>query len=666
MNSTIETGNVHRHVKAPGKLHSQNGRRILIAALVIASVGIFISSSTVVEAAVPWYVTVGETTIAGAAIGGAFGGPIGAVGGAIAGAAVGALIAYQIGHSAKGYTPSVNMSPQIQDQIIQAYNTISETENIGFTTSSLVNTSYYYFAQEVESFATRYINTSLNQSELMLMAGIYAQLDGIQISVVRPMATELMFLQQYELENYAGASSTEQATFVPAITNSGKTGNSINLGDYYYLNQNNSIYFWTSGYVELKNIFTGNITNVSASLSSVTDTTPYIDYNTVHYVRTVSGSTIINALYGGINYLSTSKRLNLTGSIYQVVKENGIITTDGLSLGSNWNGQIQNYFTLANTYMFVNMNTASNSLAEGSAGIVNTTSSSSIYQSATSANNYNALDIVTFGSSPAPYYISSSDNIQANISLEPYTNMINTLNTAVSNAYSSAEAYITMLRDLGYTNYSQIPANETIPFPSWSVPLSLLNNHFNETQLMAMYYAYLESLNATFHNNNNKLPANWTFNDTKFLNSFTIETGILNITNSFDGYHNITGEFMIETNSQHMNFAVGHTTKFTALTPIVAINATLGDPTYISGDLIEASPNSTIYVTALSVNGTSVTSTSIYPAPITVVISPFVSPVTQHNGGFFMQKEGPLATWEWILIGLISVVAVAAIFERRD
>lgn len=123
---------------------------------------------------------------------------------------------------------------------------------------------------------------------------------------------------------------------------------------------------------------------------------------------------------------------------------------------------------------------------------------------------------------------------------------------------------------------------------------------------------------------------------------------------------------MVETNSQHINFALGKTTKFTALTPIIAINASLGDPTYISGDLIEASPNSTLYVTALSVNGTSVTSTSIYPAPITVVLSPYIAPIQQHNGGFFMNRIGPLQTWEWLLIGVIALAGVAAIYERRD
>ena len=263
-------------------------------------------------------------------------------------------------------------------------------------------------------------------------------------------------------------------------------------------------------------------------------------------------------------------------------------------------------------------------------------------------------------------YAFTGFNYSALFNITLPANLIKTLQNTLADSYASAQSYVQMLRNFGFTNYSQIPANETIPFPSWSVPLNMLNGHFNETQLLAMYYAYLNSLNATFHNHNNHLPTNWTFNDTQFLNAFTIETGTLNLTNSFDGYHNITGEFMIETNSQHMNFAVGQTTKFTALTPIVAINATLGDPTYISGDLIEASPNSTIYVTALSVNGTAVTSTSIYPAPITVVISPFVSPVTQHNGGFFTNRYGPLAGWEWALIGLVTVVGIIAVFERRD
>ena len=76
--------------------------------------------------------------------------------------------------------------------------------------------------------------------------------------------------------------------------------------------------------------------------------------------------------------------------------------------------------------------------------------------------------------------------------------------------------------------------------------------------------------------------------------------------------------------------------------------------------------NGTFYTEAISLNGTSVSSYTISPVTIQYVLPHTVQIGKLSNGGFFVQKEGPLATWEWILIGLISLVAVAAIFERRD
>ena len=698
MNSTIETGNVHRHVKAPGSTHSQNGRKILIAVLVIASVGIFISSATVVQAEVPWWVTVGSDTVTGAVVGAAAGGPIGALAGAVGGATIGALTVYFFNHPSNGIQQSTfNETPYALDTMEQAYQALTTATDTGVTTSSLVNTSYYYFAQEMESLAVRYINTSLNETQLALASGIYQQLDNIQSMTLTPQIKAYMFLDQYGLQNMAGSSTTGETSFNLQM---GLIGIPITNDNYYFIDANNSFAFWTSGYVKLQNVFTGNIVNISETLPTI-QTESYIysqpstgNYFEYHPIMPSLTQGYASTNFGFSNGYSTSTAIttqnipipqftyvtNTTNKtqpfagLYKVISSSGEVTTSSLSLGNSWSGTIQNSIDWT-PIVFGTNGTLNTGIASRTSVATISPSNNQQYTIDNSWKNPvstlpsyypNGAGVEGFDTTNGAYVDFNAYNQIALFNFTLPTHLMSTLQNTLSDAYSSAQTYVQMLRNFGYTNYSQIPANETIPFPSWSVPLNMLNGHFNETQLLAMYYAYLDSLNATFHNNDNRLPANWTFNDTKFLNSFTIETGILNITNSFDGYHNITGEFMIETNSQHMNFAVGQTTKFTALTPIVAINATLGDPTYISGDLIEASPNSTIYVTALSVNGTSVTSTSIYPAPITVVISPFVSPVTQHNGGFFMQKEGPLATWEWILIGLISVVAVAAIFERRD
>ena len=213
MNSAIETRNVHRHVRAPGKAHSQNGRKILIAALVIVSVGIFISSATVVQADVPWWVTVGSDAVTGAVIGAAAGGPLGAVAGAISGAAIGGLTLYFFNHPAKGpQATSFNMTPYSYDTMAQTYNGLTEMANAGLTTSSLVNTSYYYFAQEMESLAIRYINTSLNETQLALASGVYQQLDNLQAMSLTPLIKAYMFLDQYGLQNMAG-SGPSQLTF---------------------------------------------------------------------------------------------------------------------------------------------------------------------------------------------------------------------------------------------------------------------------------------------------------------------------------------------------------------------------------------------------------------------------------------------------------------------
>lgn len=658
-------------------------KKLALTAVMVAVV--LVAVPAIAAAQTPWWVTVGSDTVTGAVVGAAAGGPIGALAGAVTGAAIGGLTVYFFNHQAKGpQANSFNDTPYAYDTIAQAAQQINTATNTAYTTSSLMNASYYYFSAEMESLAVKYINTSLNESQLAIASGTYQQLDNIQAMSLTPIIRAYMFLNQYGIEQMAGSSSSQNTFLLQA----GYAGIIPTVNNYYYIDNNNTFAFWTNGSLEFQNVFTGNIIYVNDTLNTINiEDMPFsTSYMAPAYTATGSiyglnpsgqqGYTTSPAAYGyntGVGATSTigvpsfapkivsvNKSQALSG-LYKLISTTGTITTSALSLGSNWNGNIGNSFAWTPISFNTNYATGSSVYYTNSSIVISV-----------STNQQNTLDAhyKTYTTLPSWYPANvnryNGNEISALFNITLPTQVITTENTVLSDAYSSAQTYVQELHNFGYTNYSQIPANETIPFPSWAVPLNLLNGHFNETELMAMYYAYLQSLNGTFHNNNNKLPSNYTFNDTQFLNAFTIETGTLNLTNSFDGYHNITGEFMVETNSQHINFALGKTTKFTALTPIIAINASLGDPTYISGDLIEASPNSTLYVTALSVNGTSVTSTSIYPAPITVVLSPYIAPIQQHNGGFFMNRIGPLQTWEWLLIGVIALAGVAAIYERRD
>ena len=75
--------------------------------------------------------------------------------------------------------------------------------------------------------------------------------------------------------------------------------------------------------------------------------------------------------------------------------------------------------------------------------------------------------------------------------------------------------------------------------------------------------------------------------------------------------------------------------------------------------------NGTFYTEALTVNGTSTSSFTVSPVTIQYVLPHTVS-IGKLNNGFFFSKTAGLQNWELILAGIITVIGIAIVFDRKD
>ena len=500
---------------------------------------------------------------------------------------------------------------------------------------SLTNSSFYYFAQEMEAVGQRYINSSFNESQLELSSGVLLQMAKIMQPVLAAIGYSYVELSNWGLESMAGPSTTDE--FVLGTEAPTLSGEKLTPG-YYMLDGNNSYFYIQNLTMTWKNAFTGN---------TCTFKTPTKSSITTYTYGTNTAGNLLEA--SQTSPLAGYTKTNMTG-LYQLVSYSGADNsqpyTDALYLGSNWwSNDVPN--NMAYNTFFLEAGDGYNSAAGYSVPrdclVLNPSASPGIYQRITSNNGGT-------GSSLQYNYLTDY-----NFTEGPISSMFTTANNAFNNAYSAYEVMIAQYEALGIYNFSQIPANETIPFPSWFVPASMLNGSFNETELYALYVAYLDSLNNTFHNEKH-LTGNDSINQTLF-GGFAQESGTLNLSNNYSGHKEINGTFLIEINQGKLHFQVGQKTTFTSQTPVIVINGYYGDPTYINGSLIQASANSTFYTTAIIVNGTSESQYTLSAQLIKVYLYPPGNLTSFPTSAFILSKSFT----EYLIIAVLVIVVLAAV-----
>ena len=594
--------------------------------------GYFSGHALVKLSGVPWWYTVGSSALAGASIGFIVGGPIGALVGGIAGGIVGAIIAYFFGSSGPQSAQQLALIEQEQSNtMVGVMNQINEAISLISVINSLTETSYYYFAQEMEAVAERYMNSSFNESQLLISSGVLNQIAHILQPVLDVIGYSYVELYNFELDSSAGPTTSACSGYGFDVQNP-LSGMPLDTGQYYWLDGNNTYFYGKSLNVEWQNAFTGAINYVNSTVKTS------VTYE--YYPTTATGCYVYP---GGTSYLDGYIKSNLTG-LYKLVSVSagqGSAFTDAISMGTNWNGPLDSEISFNQNKMY----------AGDQYDAAGTYTARVVYRlnpSSTSGLTQGTCDLGGTATNQVLYCY--------NYNTSQIGQVISTSNTAFTNSYESASTFINKLEGLGYTNYSQIPANETIPFPSWFVPASMLNGTFNETELYALYVAYLESLNNTFHHEK-QLTGNDSINQTIF-GGFAQESGTLNLSNSYSGHKEINGTFLIEINQGKLNFQVGQKTIFTAQTPVIVINGYYGDPTFINGSLIQASANSTFYTTAIVVNGTSEQSYTLSGQLIKVYLYAPGNLTPIPSLGVFLTSK---IFEEYLIIAVLVIVILAAV-----
>ena len=613
-----------------------SSRFLIVVAVGLVAFGLIATPAIASASSPPWWVT----TVG--AVGGGIAGTIATGGtpiGAIAGATAGALLAdylYSITQTqskgSSGFTTSQE-TQYLNSVTNSTIDTLILQNASAITQKDLTTTSYYYFAQLMDTMVPYFLsNSTLNETYMGWDSGLYASLDNLSISEIYPLNTVLFNYYNWLAQNsYPSSSATTFADWTPSVV-----GSQIAVGNYYFITSNNNFYFQSNFSMTLKNIVNGTSITVKYNVNQPLAIMTYESSGgpTGAITQAISTPTIVNARQLGIvsaeymiTALSTSPRPMIkseySGTFY--TNPNPNVYTDAIQLTST--GSPDNNYVISDMSSF-------------------------------SGTDFIFGEIANTNGPVVQY----SNNFISNIQI-----YISEIYSMINNAYTSANAYFNQLKSLGYNSASQVPPSLLYVTPSIFVPTAILNSTFNATELQSLYIAYLLQLKSWLNETSkHTLQANMTIDNTTFDNGFVQVYGNLeqNVTSAgvtTHHYYNNTW-FVPLINLGHWPFKVGTWTNITNNSP---------DPNFLvvsgtdSGTLINV-VNGTFYTEAISVNGTSVASYTISPVTISYVLPQTVQIGKLSNGGFFMQKEGPLATWEWILIGLISLVAVVAIFERRD
>ncbi len=615
--------------------HRALSRKALIGVLLVVGVAaIIVAVPTLVVAASPsppWWVT--DIAVVGGGVAGAVvGGPVGAVAGAVGGALLVQAIYGLSGQTSK--TPSSSAQYTGYDKgIINATMDGMKLANAQTgTMNGLTLTSYYYFAQLMNSIVPQFLgNTTLNETAMGYLSGLYFAFNNVTKAAVDTFNQEALLQQQWTIVN-SYPTVISYATFGASFV-----GNTLSNGELLYITPNTNFYYVASNSFTLTNVFNGSsypVTQNPATAKVTAANTGGIQLASASASEETLSSAFNYGLKTGIYSVSSLTESNVvgTGPSGNIVAPSALdtVVTDAISLTSTGAISTSNFGLI------------------GDEGFPGALSSGAYPLSSTSTITVLLPNFAAYAPSFAVTNITNTGQYTAKI---------------MSNAYSSAEAFFTELKNLGYTSASQVPAALIMSPPSMIVPNAMLNSTFNATELQALYYAYLLQLKTWFNQTTtHQLKGNMTIDNATFTNGFVQVYGNLAMTNSTGKYYYNNTWFLPLINLGDWTYRVHTWSNITNGTPDPNWLITSGSS---SGTLLNL-VNATFYTEAISVNGSSVSSYTIKPVTISYVL-PSTTPIGKiSTGGFFTNRYGPLATWEWILIGLISLVAVAAIFERRD
>ena len=611
-------------------------RKALILGFAILATGIILAEP--IYASVPWYITT-IGAVAGGIVGTLTGSPLGTIAGATAGALLADYL-YQITHKDSGMPSYFPNQQKLENEFASSYENLTTQEmindaNIGQTTLSLFASDYYFNAQQQEAIVPYYLNQStLSEFNISLASGTYATLNNVSNSLFAPVDTVLWqtFFDGSTSNN--NGFTTNQTGQTYALTYEGNKnefaftgleifGSQLAIGNHMFVepqNTSTSIFKFNEGlaYLNITNSYTGKTYNISAKgvLPLNTSKIPYGFYLINHVSN--------NLLTSGIQVLpngeiDTSLSSGRTGTYYY--------STTGyeLSIAPNMILVNESEFSSSTTQIIVAGNAV---LTSGD-------------YSGTSKQDCNLFQPQTTFNGLSNYYTSLSSDLQ--------------------NIYSSAQSYFSVLRSEGFTNINQLPPNDVIPFPSDTVPSSMLNQSFNYQQLLEMYYAYMNDLNNTFHNSTLFNGKNFTkfVNQTEFVNGFLTEYGNLTYTvGTVNHYVNYT-DFFIQTYTHKLFFAKGHTTNLTGeIYPVLVLNGSQ------NGSLLYV--DASIYVINLQLAGKNISSYTLEPEQITYVLPNTTNIGVPNTSGFLTSTSNFLEKYYLILTVIITIAVIGYVYTRKQ
>ena len=612
--------------------------------LLIVTFSIIATPALAFAATPPWWVT------ATGAIAGGIAGTIATGGtpiGAIAGATAGALLANYIYSITQ--TQAKGSSGLSEAQDLQYLNSVTNStldtmimQNASaLTQKDLTETSYYYFAQLMDTVVPTFLpNATLNETYMGWDSGLYATLDNLSISMIYPINTILFnYVSWLTANSYPSSTATTLADYTMSVI-----GSQLTVGNYYFITGNNNFYFQSNMSLSLKNVVNGTI---STYKYTVPEQSAYITgYNSADassaIYSLVSNPVIVNA-----------RSLNIPTGEYEVMA----ISTTPLKINDDLS-------TAA--YIYPNANIYTDAIQLTNTGSPN--SNIVVSQMSTGTNGYTSAIVSNFVAGTTNIVSGSVGSVSySQINIANIKLYLSQIYSMITDAYNSANAYFNQLKSLGYTSASQVPPSLLYVTPSVFVPTSILNSTFNATELQSLYVAYLLQLQSWLNlTSKHTLQANMTINNSTFNNGFVQVYGNLenNITSSgkvSHYYYNNTW-FVPLINLDKWTFKVHSWTNITNNTP---------DPNFLivsgsnSGTLVNV-VNGTFYTKALTVNGTSTSSFTISPVTIQYVLPHTVSIGKLNNGGFLFSKTAGLQNWELILAGIITVIGIAIVFDRKD
>lgn len=618
----------------------------MIAAVGLVAFGLIATPAIAFASTPPWWVTtagaVGGGIIGTIATGGT---PIGAIAGATAGALLANYI-YSITQTQSKGSSGFSASQELQylnSVTNSTLNTIIMQNASALTQKDLTETSYYYFAQLMDTVVPYFLsNNTLNETYMGWDSGLYATLDNLSISQIYPLNSILFQYYDWLASNsYPSSSAVTTANIYSAIY-----GNPVKTGNYYFITPNNNFYSQVNTSFTLKNIVNGTSTTYSFTTNRINaniegqTSTGVITIVTVNNLPTpaiISTRTlgIPTGEYEVTSVTTSPVSIQIGGGTADSV--NSPLTTDALNITSTGSPSFNDIVT---QYSMVSGLTTGSFLFGG--------------------DTYSYIHSGTDTTYPQVYY-ETKNMSNINIYLTEIYSMI-------TNSFTSANAYFNQLKSLGYNSASQVPPSLLYVTPSTFVPTSMLDSTFNATELQALYTAYLLQLKSWLNETSkHTLQANMTINNSTFDNGFVQVYGNLeqNVTSAGVTTHNYYNNtwFVPLINLGHWPFKDKTWTNITNNSP---------DPNFLivsgtdSGTLVNV-VNGTFYTEAITVNGTSTSSYTISPVTISYVLPQTVQIGKLSSGsGFFTNRYGPLAGWEWALIGLVTVVGIIAVFERRD